>query len=506
MGRASGRTASVLLVNPPTLSYVAAQGLEGQFSYWELECRATETYWIRSFPGEHLGLMSLLASLRAHGIDAISVNGQTLNHRSVAETWQAMEKTAVQEAPKVIGFSGPCQVFLENLELARLSRVKWPDALIVLGHDFATLNHARILSEYEEFDGIVLGEGERSIVEIARAVAAGHSPHDVAGTAWRDVDGRVTVSPRPIEPLDLDVLPEVARDELKDVLGLGLSACIFTTRGCPYRCTYCTTGQVAGLLHKKFGYRERSIVAVVDEIERLVRDFEIPHLTIVDDLFLTRTAASQERARAFAQELRARGVRVPFMFDCRLDSVDMETFRELVSSGLHRVFIGIETGSADQLSFYNKRYGKPYDVEYARRRIDGLRDLGIDVLPGILTFHPATSARELRETLNLIDACGYDTTWNLIRNVFAYPGTILWRQFKQAGWLTVEWPVPRWEFADSRAKNIKETVFQTVADGGDYATARAVFERLLCQWEAESAASEEMVTRADTVYEHLASA
>ena len=481
---------SVLLVNPPTLAYVEAQGHGGKLSYWELECRATSEYWTRSFPGEHLGLMSLLASLRAHGIRAACVNGQTLNHRTVDETWAAMLNEMSGEQPAIVGFSGPCQVFMENLELARKVRQRWPNTLILMGHDFATLNHERILAEYDAFDGIVLGEGEATLAAVAEAVETGRAVDEIPGTAWRRGDGKVAVTSRAVEPLDLDSLPWPTRDETERVIALGLSPCVFTSRGCLYRCTYCTTGQVAGLLHRKFGYRERSVGLVADEIEWLVRDYRVPHVTIVDDLFVTRTPESQERARQFATELRARNLNVPFMFDCRLDSIDFDTFRELRDVGAHRVFIGIETGSADQLLFYNKRYGVPYDIPYVRNRIEGLRELGLDVLPGILTYHPQTTARELRDTVDLIDACGYDTTWNLLRNVFAHPGTTLWRQFKNAGLLSVEWPVPKWEFADSRAQRLKDSLMEAVSAGAEYPAARAIFERMLDEWERELVAEE----------------
>ena len=52
----------------------------------------------------------------------------------------------------------------------------------------------------------------------------------------------------------------------------------------------------------------------------------------------------------------------------------------------------------EQLAFYKKRYGEIYDVEYVRGRVTGLQDLGIEVIPGILTYHPASTLAELRES------------------------------------------------------------------------------------------------------------
>jgi radical SAM superfamily enzyme YgiQ (UPF0313 family) len=443
-------------------------------SYFEYECSFTDQYWYKSYPGEHLGLMSLVAVLRAADIPVRSVNGQVECHRFIDETWQAMLVAGASIDVDVVGFSGPCQVFEENLDLARRARRQWPDAMIVLGHQFATLNYQRILTDYPEFDVAALGEGETTIVQLAGVTGAADLA-GIRGIAWRDADGAIRAQPPPFEPLDLDELPEIARDELPAILRIGVSATVCTTRGCPYRCSYCTTGQTAGLLHRKLGYRHRSVEPVVDEIERLVTDYRIPHLTIADDLFVSKAPDSLARAVEFAKALRAREVRVPFMLDCRLDSADIDTFRELARAGLYRVFIGIETGSGDQLTFYNKRYGAPYDVDYVRRAVGGLQELGIEVIPGILTYHPASTVDELRESLNVIDACGYVSTWQFLCEVFAHPGTTLWHQYRRAGWLAEEWPVPVWEFQDPRAKRVRDAVLGAVRDGAGHEEARAAF-------------------------------
>jgi radical SAM superfamily enzyme YgiQ (UPF0313 family) len=464
----------VMLVNPPSLSGLESRGLGGKMSYFEYERSFTDQHWYKSYPGEHLGLMALVAVLRQAGVPVRSVNGQTENHRLVDQTWDMMLRAGREISVDLIGFSGPCQVFEENRDLARRARKQWPNAKIVLGHQFATLNYKRILSDYPEFDIVAIGEAEASIVPLAAATGAAEL-EKISGIAWRDDDGTIRIQRAPVEPLDLDTLPEIARDELPQILDIGVSATVYTTRGCPYRCSYCTTGQMAGQLHKKLGYRERSIEPVVDEIERLIKDFDIPHLTIVDDLFVAKTPESFARAIEFARTLRRRKVQVPFMLDCRLDSADPEVFRELREAGLYRVFVGIETGSGDQLTFYNKRYGEKYDVDYVRRRVGGMQDLGIEVIPGILTYHPASSPEELRETLRVIDACGYVSTWQFLCEIFAHPGTTLWTQYHRAGWLETEWPVPVWQLQDSRTRYVRDAVLKAVQDGGGHTEARDAF-------------------------------
>ena len=466
---------TVLLVNPPSLWGLESRGLAGKMSYFEYERSFTDAYWYKSYPGEHLGLMALVAVLRQAEIDVICVNGQVELHRTLDETWRAMETAGHGRDIDLIGFSGPCQVFEEIVELARRCRRLWPDATIAFGHQFATLNYRRILTDTDDFDVVALGEGEASIVRLAEAAASGASFDGIGGIAYRGADGKVRVKMPPTEPLDLDSLPEIARDELPAIMDIGVSPTIYTTRGCPYRCSYCTTGQSAGMLHKRFGYRERSVGPVVDEIERLVKDFQIPHLTIADDLFVAKTPDSMARAVDFADEMRRRRVKLPFMLDCRLDSADPEVFTELADAGCYRVFVGIETGSEDQLAFYNKRYGESFDVEYVRRRVGALQDLGIEVIPGILTYHPGTTVEELRQTLAVIDVCEYRSTWQFLCEVFAHPGTSLWRDYEKRGWLSKEWPVPSWEMQDPAVREVQQSVLAAIQSGGGHDEARSAF-------------------------------
>jgi hypothetical protein len=233
---------SIILVNPPSLYHMPKFGAQGKLAYFELSRRqlGADGFW--SLPGEHLGLRSIQAACAIRGIDVEVINGQVLFHRSTAQTWDAIRASARQNgAPVLVGFSGPCQVFEENLELAAHVKRAWPDCLTVLGHDFATLNYERILGQHPEFDVVCLGEAEDSFPSLADAILNGGDPA-IPGIASR---GR---PPHPASILDIDKLPWPARGELAPILAAGLSAAVFTARGCPYRCTFCTTGQNAARL------------------------------------------------------------------------------------------------------------------------------------------------------------------------------------------------------------------------------------------------------------------
>lgn len=466
---------SVILVNPPSLYHMPRIGEYGRLSYFELSRRqlGPDGYW--SIPGEHLGLRSVEASCAALGIPVEVVNGQVRFDRSTDQTWQGILAAAGRQGPPaIVGFSGPCQVFEENLELAALVKATWPECLTVLGHDFATLNHRRVLEQHPVFDLVCLGEGEQSFPALARAVLDGRGPHDIPGVVARG--GRTTAA----AVLNLDDLPWPSRGDLGAVLGAGLSPAVFTSRGCPYQCTYCTTGETASRLAGADRHRLKSLDNVYAEIEDLVRRHGVHRLTITDDLFLTKSPASRERAAQFARRLIAAGLDLEFMIDCRVDSIDADVFRLLRQAGLTRVFVGVETANPEQLEFYNKRYTRSQDRRsYIHSQLNLARDMGIDVIPGIITYHAESAIPELRDTLALIDGCDLESTYLFLDRLIAYPGTPVYRRYRERGLLVEEWPVPRWEIADPQIAAIEQAMLRAESEGLTFRQMRDLFASLV---------------------------
>lgn len=464
---------TALLVNPPGVrangrSYVGAQKLWGPWVY-------------SSMPMEHLGMMSIKAYAASQGLDIATVNGLVAGHVGVEQTWQAMHDVArVAGTPGVVGFS--CiDTFAEVVWLAQRARESWPGVQIALGNAIATLNYERILRQYDCFDFVVVGDGEVGFTRLASAVANGDEIADVPGVARRDAQGQIVCSPSAL--IDLDRLPRAAREELPTVLDDGFSAAVFTTRGCPYRCTFCGTGATSALLGRD-SYRAKSVDSVVDEIAYLVSDFDINFVSITDDLFVSKHPGSQQRAAEFANAILRRGIGVNFMIDIRLDSVvDLDVFRHLHRAGLRRVFVGLETGSYDQLRAYRKqiinRGQDPVDT------INALLQVGIDVIPGTIMFHPTVRPEELRETARLLRATQYRHPFKFLSKVTPYPGTPLYQAYSAAGYLDDEWPLGQWEFADPEAARVYADLVARIAPDADisFDEAEAFFLARLDEWD-----------------------
>jgi radical SAM superfamily enzyme YgiQ (UPF0313 family) len=446
-------------------------GLYGRSSHLEIMVNALGGIRnARYFPVEHLGLGSIQGYCDSRGLEVELVNGITEYHRTEQETFEAIRSKVGKAAPPVlIGFTGPNLVLEENLWLAAECKRAWPQCRVILGHDFATLNYARILQQYPDIDFVCRAEGELVFAKLAELLLLGNTAvsefEKIPGLAWRAADrppGQ-RVGSNPPEALDVDRLPWAKRGDLKTALDRGFGASISTSRGCPFRCHFCTTGQTAGLLGGKSSYRLRCLEGVLDEVEMLYKDYHVRHLVITDDLFLTSSESSRTRAEGFGRGLIERKLKISFKFDCRIDSIDLQLFKFLREAGLHEVFIGVETGSDEQRKKYNKDCGGSNDAKKALR---GVLDLGVKIVAGIITFHPETSCQELKETLELLEALETNSIYNLLNRIKPYPGTPLYEHYRRNGWLSQEWPVAEFVFKNPRAELMFQDLLRSSGEPG----------------------------------------
>jgi radical SAM superfamily enzyme YgiQ (UPF0313 family) len=136
-----------------------------------------------------------------------------------------------------------------------LLRAHLPDTPVLLGGIYATLC-ARHAGEHSGADLVIEGPGEAAALQ-----------------AVDRISGRAS---DPLNPQDLDQLPFPAFD----LYGRSEYACLLTSRGCPYACTYCASRQVSG------EYRRRSPENVLAELEWLNRRLGIANIAFYDDALL----------------------------------------------------------------------------------------------------------------------------------------------------------------------------------------------------------------------------
>ena len=272
-------------------------------------------------------------------------------------------------------------------------------------------------------DFVAREEYDFTIAEIAEGRPLG----EVDGITYRDPSGAVVSNPDRAVLEDMDRLPyptEVyARDLHVEDYFIGYLkhpyVSLYTGRGCRSQCTFCLWPQTVGG-HR---YRTRSVGHVLGEME-LVKST----LPRAKEVFFDDDTFTDDRPRA---EEVARGMgRLGLEWSCNAKAnVPYETLKVLRENGLRLLLVGFESGDEQIL----KNIKKGVRVERARQFAKDCRDLGITIHGTFIVGLPGETAETIRETIRFAREINPHTIQVSI--AAPYPGTALYRQAQENGWL-----------------------------------------------------------------------
>jgi len=258
-------------------------------------------------------------------------------------------------------------------------------------------------------------------------VAQGRPLERVLGLSYRS-NGVVRHAPDRPTLEDMDALPFVVDVYRRDltlehyVIGYLLHpyVSLYTGRGCRSRCTFCLWPQTVGGQR----YRTRSVAHVLDEIALArryfpqVREYFFDDDTFTDDL---------PRAEAIARGLGRLGV----TWSCNAKAnVPYETLKVLKDNGLRLLLVGYESGVQRILN----NIKKGLRLEVARRFARDCRDLGITTHGTFVLGLPGETRETIETTIRY--ACEIDPHTIQVSIAAPYPGTALYREALDGGWLS----------------------------------------------------------------------
>jgi anaerobic magnesium-protoporphyrin IX monomethyl ester cyclase len=244
--------------------------------------------------------------------------------------------------------------------------------------------------EHDLVDIVVVGEGEATFPELVRTLEI-HSPLDgIHGILFKH-DGRITrTAPRAL--LDLNTQPPLAYHlidiEKYYVTFFGKRHLLYeTSRGCPFRCSYCYNSGVYGPT-----WRFLNFDATLQGIDTLVTQHGAEGITLVDDNFFI----DKQRAMDILRQVQLRCFGIQF---AKLDIAlrTLATFTDadwalIKESGCTLVNIGVESGSPRALDMLNKRV----DIDLLILLNRKFKDLEVTPVYLFMVGYP-TEIRLLRE-------------------------------------------------------------------------------------------------------------
>ena len=356
-----------------------------------------------------LGVSYLAASLIQAGHE-VQVIDCTFTSRT-----EALER-AKQARAEVVGIYCMVTMLEDCLWMARQLRPQ--TRLLVVGGPLATCEPQKFA---RDFDILVRGEAEHTLVEVLRAYESGGDYSSIAGIIINRGDqGSVSTPDRPFI-MDLDSLPFPARGLLpnsnyiqfgKKEYGYAITT-VMSTRGCPYQCEFCSNVIFGG------SYRERSARSVVDEIEEaLALGYE--RISFADDVF----TLNQRRVLEICAEIKRRGLH--FYWEClaRVDSITEATYVEMFQAGCRRVYFGIELGDDSILKLMRKKI----TAEQARQAVQAAHQAGLQVGAFFILFYPGDTNQTVLNTLRFATTLPVDYLG--LSMPYPLPGTALYQRIQ----------------------------------------------------------------------------
>lgn len=271
---------------------------------------------------------------------------------------------------------------------------------IVWGGWHATLFPEQIIKN-KLIDFVITGEGEYKFLRLVESLKGKKNIKNIPGLLFKK-RGKIYWNKDKEEYINLDDLPrpdfslvDVDNYINQNIGGkVGRTLHLFTSRGCPYQCTFCCNPITN---NRKF--RAVSAKKVVDEIEYLVKQYDLRFIYFADDNFFL----NPERVRKICQEMLDRKLNIKWFAQCRVDYLKSNHLgRDLLilakMAGLDDLTFGIESGSELIL----KKIKKGITLEEIYNAAKLCNDYDIRAEFSIIIGFPRETKKDLYKTIDMI--------------------------------------------------------------------------------------------------------
>ena len=340
-----------------------------------------------------------------------------------AERWDVEElvDAILAKQPDVVGLSAWTDFWYGTYKTAELLKQRNPDVHIVIGGPHVAIYPQETLS-HSAADSVVLGDGEVPFALICNALANGLKPDTIPGVHFKEHGIREGEDKWHIHK-DQDSLPFPNRRLLPmtkytSVLGRRrYITTMITSRGCPYRCTYCKLNFQKTL--------QRSAHSVVEEFEQ-IQALGISEVEVYDDTFTWQPKRVQDICRGILDK----GIKVTWAIRDRVNGVREENLALLREAGCVRIHLGIESASEETLKRIKKNI-KQSQIEEAVRLVKKYHFISLNYF---MIGLPGETSEDAQETIEY--ALKLDADFTEFNICIPYAGTELYATALASGQIT----------------------------------------------------------------------
>lgn len=405
-----------------------------------------------------LGLLYIAAVLESHNyqvkvLDA-RVEGKIFFSKQMFSngylfglSWNEIAQRIKNESPDIVGIS--CQFttqFYTALRTAEIIKKINPGIATVVGGPHASVMPESFLNHSKFIDFAVGGEGEYTLLEIAKWYQGRRSLKSIKGIGYREGEGISNNEPRnPIENLDDLPFPAYHLIDMERYFylkakagnsdvgrprynypGSERSLSFTTSRGCPFNCVFCSIH-----LHMGKKWRPHSADYVISHLEYLIKNYNVKHIHFEDD----NLTLEKKRFNKILNGIKEKSL--SFTWDTpngvRADTLDKNLLVKCKQAGCTYLIIAIESGDQYVLDHIIK---KKLSLKKVVEVCEMAKEIGIDMRSFYVIGFPGETRQSIKKTIDF--ALGLQKKFNVCPNLMiATPlfGTALYNQCMDNGYL-----------------------------------------------------------------------
>ena len=372
-------------------------------------------YPISETPSPPLGLSYLAGALSEAGVEVkiLDLVVFPYSHARLQTLIEAFK-------PQIAGLTAVTMTFDNAMGIIKDIKGIDPKILTIMGGPHVSFCARETLVGFPELDVVVIGEGERTVVELCRTANNGLDLENVSGIAYRrGTDICYTAQREPIENLDELPLPDRKLLPLGRYRALNMPISMTTSRGCPFKCIFCVGRKMVGAR-----VRYRSPENVVDELQYL-NTLNFHQINIADDLF----TANENHCLGVCNEIIERDLKLTWTSFARVDTVSDALLAKMKTAGCHAVSFGIESANPQIL----KTIKKGITLDQVEAAVGMCKRAGITPYASFILGLPGETPETIKETMDFgkrLKHLGLAFGFHLLA---PFPGTEVREQSDQYG-------------------------------------------------------------------------
>lgn len=319
---------------------------------------------------------------------------------------------------KLYGFS-----IYESTEKDLFDIITWlkeikPNCKVYVGGPYATIAVEHILNNCPSIDYLMVGDGDESFPQLIDCVKNNKDIKGVVNIFYRNENGKIICNE--VKCVDLNTLKHPKRLYTDFIENKGYSYSISSARGCGYaNCAFCYLKE-----YQKIGnqprFRFKSPLYIADEIEELVKKYDIDKLSFCDEDFFG-DKLGVERAIELFKILIDRNIKIDLHVNARASTIiwlAKNNYLDLCSkAGVKYMYVGLESYNDNSLKLFDKGITTK-DIDFV---VNELASRKIRINPGLITFDPTLTLDNVKDNIDLFKRIDYYDAFIFTRRLVLYP-------------------------------------------------------------------------------------